>query len=99
TAGLAASAGLDLRLDHNSTGKPLSSGTRLLRGVRDDSARHRNAVFREEFLRLMFEQVHEGPSPLTLIAGHRRLARHFPPMKPSPRPKVALSSGPRNPRP
>jgi hypothetical protein len=33
-------------------------GTRLLGGVRDPPARYGNAVFGEELLRLMLEQVH-----------------------------------------
>jgi hypothetical protein len=65
TARLAPAAGLDLGLHHDPPGQLRGRGTCLLRGVRDLSARHRDAVLREELLRLMFEQVHEGPSLLS----------------------------------
>src|SRR5690606_29497861 len=61
---LAATTRLDLRLYHDASAELLCRLPRFIRGVRDDAAGHRDAVGGEEFLRLMFEQVHEGPSLL-----------------------------------
>src|SRR5690606_14219436 len=88
-ARFAAAPGLDLRLDNDSAGQRLGRRARLLRRVRDDAAWYWDAVLREEFFRLMFEQVHEGPSLSDVEARRRRLARRLPRMKSSPRPQVA----------
>ena len=58
-AGLAAATGLDLRLDHDAAAELLGDRARFVWGGSDLAGRHRDAVLREEFLRLMFEEVHE----------------------------------------
>ena len=72
--GLTAASGLDLGLDDDAAGQLLGCRTCLLHGVRDNAARHRDAVLREELLRLMFEQVHEGPSLLVRLVYRCRRA-------------------------
>src|SRR5699024_11824445 len=71
TARLAAAAGLDLRLDDDAGltggGELLSDGTCLGGRARHLPLGYGNPVLCEEFLRLVFEQVHEGPS--LLLAG------------------------------
>src|SRR5690606_34309240 len=87
--GLAAPTGLHLRLDDHAAGQLLGGRAYFLHGVCDDAAWHRDAVVGEESLRLMFEQVHEGPSLLLRLnvrrPGPPRTCRAYPPVKPSPR--------------
>src|SRR6202020_1700876 len=63
-AGLAAAAGLHLRLHHNLGDAVGRKGggdlPRLLGSVGDLVSQHRNAVLSEEFLSLILEQVHWG---------------------------------------
>ena len=47
-AGLAAAAGLDLRLDDDDAADLLGCGPRLLRRVRDDAGEHRHLVLLEK---------------------------------------------------
>ena len=56
-AGLAASAGLDLRLDHHDA-ELLGGGSGLGRGVGDDAESDRDIVLGEELLRLVLHQIH-----------------------------------------
>ena len=59
-AGLAAAAGLDLRLDDDAAALGLGRGLGVL-GLCDDGAdRHRHVVLGEELLRLVLHQVHDA---------------------------------------
>ena len=62
-AGLAAAAGLDLRLDDRAAAESLGHLARRLRRVDDFTGQHRYAVLGEEVPRLVLEQVHARPSP------------------------------------
>ena len=57
-AGLAAAAGLDLRLDDGHAADLLGGGLRLLGGLDDDAERRGHAVLGEELLRLVLHQIH-----------------------------------------
>ena len=58
-AGLAAAAGMDLRLDDpNASADAPRHPDRLVRGIGDAPLRHRHAEFREQLLRLVFVDVH-----------------------------------------
>ena len=56
-AGLAAAAGLDLRLDDDDA-ELLGGGPGLGRGVGDDAESDRDIVLGEELLRLILHQIH-----------------------------------------
>ncbi len=62
-AGLAAAAGLHLRLDHDGAAESLSGGSRLLGGVRDDAREHGDAVVLEQVARLVLEEIHRAGPP------------------------------------
>ncbi len=66
TARLASASGLDLSFNHDAglarRRELFGDGTHLLGRARHLSLGYRNPIFREECLRLVFEQVHEGPS-------------------------------------
>ena len=60
-AGLAATTGMNLRLDHPLRAADPPRRVRRLRPVsRRLARRHRNAVAREQLLRLVFVQIHRG---------------------------------------
>ena len=62
-AALAAAAGMDLRLDDPQRARELFGGrNRLVDVHRGIAGRHRDAVFREQFLGLIFVDVH-GAGP------------------------------------
>src|SRR5581483_1535397 len=87
TTGLTTPAGLHLRLHHHTRGpggrEVLRDRPRLLRRRSDPAGGDRDAVLREELLRLMFEQVHGGPS-LTGSTDYDRAQRSAPTRQPSP---------------
>ena len=58
-AGLASATGLDLRFHDHAAAEFFSDPARLARGRRHLSGGYRDAVLSEDFLRLMFEEVHE----------------------------------------
>ncbi len=64
-AGLAAAAGMDLRLDHpDRPAEPPRHSDRLRGGIGDPAARHRDAEFRQQLFRLIFVDVHRiSPEP------------------------------------
>ena len=57
-AGLAAAAGLDLRLDHHGLADFLGDRLGVLRGVGHPAGRGRHVVLGEQFFRLVFEEIH-----------------------------------------
>ena len=59
-AGLAASAGVDLRLHHHLAAELLGGGGGLVGGAGDLAARHGHAVAGEQLLGLVFVQLHRG---------------------------------------
>ena len=59
-AGLAAAAGLDLRLDDDDAADLLGCGPRLLRRVRDDAGEHRHLVLLEKVSCLVLVQIHSA---------------------------------------
>ena len=67
-AGLAAATGLDLRLDHDATAELGRDGASLLGSRGYLAGRDRHAMCGEEFLRLVFEEIH-APSSCRLIMG------------------------------
>ena len=61
-AGLAAAAGMDLRLDHPGLAADLARAVgRLLGAVGEAAARHRHAEARENLLGLIFVNIHPPP--------------------------------------
>ncbi len=58
-AGLAAAAGLHLRLDHDGRGDLPGDGFRLLGGLGDPAGKHGNAVRGQHVTGLVLEEIHE----------------------------------------
>jgi hypothetical protein len=92
-AALAAAAGVDLRLDHPNRAAQLAGHVlRFLRGVGDDAARHRDAVFRQQALGLILVDVHGS---LTTTARNRSAVGsglRFSSLAASPRPSPRIRS-------
>ena len=60
---LAAAAGMDLGLEHDRTADLVEGLLRLGRRRRDDAARHRRPRRRQQFLGLVFVDLHCSTSP------------------------------------
>ncbi len=86
-AGLAAAAGLDLRLDDHGQPEPLGRAASLLRRRRHERRQHRQPGRGEQVLALVFEQVHRGQST-------RSRRRAWPASPAPPRPAAARGRTP-----